>query len=72
MAHLVHDVVCHVAVHGPVTRVIGDKFDVARLANGNEYAGFRPPRAFRDFAPVRFSFPKRVAVQMDGVVIHRR
>src|SRR5581483_1294436 len=69
--HLVHDVVRHVAVHGPVTRIVGDELDRACAADGHQHGRLRPLTGFRNLPAVGLGDLEVVAVKMDGMVIHR-
>jgi hypothetical protein len=70
VAHLVHHVVGHVAVHRPVAGLVGDELDVAGAADRDEDGGLGPLRRDRERAAVGRHDLEVVAVQVDRVVIH--
>ena len=70
MTHLVHDVVGHMAMHGPVPGIVGDKFNGSGCAHRNECRGFRPAGRFRNQAAIGHDFFKGVAVKVDRVMVH--
>ena len=66
MAHLIHDVVGHMAVEAPVTGRIRDELDVARLPHRNQDGRLRPLSRQRDIFTVR-----RRDAEMMPVDVHR-
>ncbi len=70
MAHLVHDVVGHMAVERPIAGGRGDKFDGAGGSDRNEDGGLRNLRGAGDTAAIHVGDDKVGAVQVDRVVFH--
>src|SRR5690606_18274674 len=71
VAHLVHDVVGHVAMHSPVTWGVGYELDVARSAGGHQHGGLWPLRRQRHDTAVGSDYLEVVSMQVDRMVIHR-
>src|SRR5690606_10301134 len=69
--HLVHHVMGHVAVHGPVPRRVGDELDGAGAPGGHQHGRLGPLTRGGDAPAVGLGDVERVAVQVDRVVIHR-
>ena len=70
VAHLVHDVVRHMAVEGPVAGRIGDKLDSARLPDRDQHGRFRPLRRQGDILAVGRGDAEVIPVDVDRVVVH--
>jgi hypothetical protein len=62
LAHRIHIVVRHMAVEHPLTRIVGDEFDVARLCNAHENCIHRSPHCFGLSASFRARYNEGVAV----------
>src|SRR6185295_13332776 len=71
VAHRVHRVMRLVAVKCPVAFDVRDELDGACRADGDIDGGLGSLRALWSIPAVRRDFSETVAVQMDGVVIHR-
>src|SRR5215469_2202339 len=68
--HLVHHVMRQVAMQHPVPRIVGLKLNVSGLRHSHEHGVARIPCAFRNPSGFCSGHLKRVAVQMDRVMIH--
>ncbi len=70
MAHLVHGVVSHMAMHGPIAGFVRNEIEGASRADGSEDSGFHLLGGFGDLAAIGFGDAKLVAVEVDGVMVH--
>ena len=71
VAHLVHHVMGHVAVHRPVAGVVGDELNHARAADGNQHGVDRCYPGVGHFAAVDLDQVGLEPMQMNRVMIHR-
>ena len=61
----------HMAVHDPVTWVIGDEFDVSRLRHADQHVIAGNPPWFRDAATLGSSDPPCVSMEVDRMMVGR-
>ena len=69
--HVIHHVVRHVAMERPVADIVGDEFDLLRLRHAGHRVVLRNPCRFRYAPTLRAGHPESMAVQVDGVMLHR-
>ena len=62
----------HVAMHRPITGLIGNKFESARLADGNQHCCFHLLRRLRNLAAVGFGYSELISVQVNRMMFHYR
>ena len=72
VAHLVHDMMGHMTMHGPVAGIVSHKFDRARGTGRHQNRGVGVLGRLGNFAAIGLGDAEGIAVQMDGVVVHAR
>ena len=70
MTHLVHDVMGHVAMQGPIAGGIGDELNRAGCSHRNQRGYLRPPRRLWNHAAIGLGNPELMPMQVDRMVVH--